>query len=396
MPNVIVKLHYYPSHASDNKYSKRRDFYSSGKTDDYMRYIDNGGKAGSINYVDYVGNEEKSFGVFGRDGLLTKEQKKDIRQKLKTTKSVIWDMVISFKEDYGMRHMKDFDEAKDLLCSQLNRFFKRAGLNPTNITWYAGLHSNTDNRHIHISFFENEPLRTRQLDYSKMCYHNGNVSQHAIDGFKVAIEQHFSDISTKAKQTRKDLLRVADSVLDGKFGNALNTENSPKLQAMFAQLYLSLPTEGRLGYDSDNMKSVKSKVDEITTYMLQNNSFVKQVYGEFRNALLDKDDEMRTICKKQKIGNVEDYLIADRTVQDFYRRLGNKEIRRTLELKKERKTAERTIKRKRYENKKLGFLISESARLNVLFEEESVKAFQEFLDKLEQAEYKILPEEYAM
>lgn len=355
MPNIIVKLHYYPSHASDNKYSKRRDFYSSDKTDDYMRYIDKGGKAESIDYVNYVGNEEKSFGVFGRDGLLSKEQKKAIRQKIKTTESVIWDMVISFKEDYGKRHVKGFDEAKDLLCSQLNRFFKRAGLNPTNVTWYAGLHSNTDNRHIHLSFFENEPLQTRQLDRSKMYYHNGNVSQRAIDGFKVAIEQHFSDISTKAKQTRKDLLQVADSVLDGKFGNALNTENSPKLQAMFAQLYLSLPTEGRLGYDSDNMKSVKSKVDEITTFMLQNNPFVKIAYTRFRNTLLDKDDEIRTICKKQKIGNVEDYLIADRTVQDFYRRLGNKVIRRALGLKKERKTAERTIKGKRYENKKLGF-----------------------------------------
>ena len=38
------------------------------------------------------------------------------------------------------------------------KFFKKAALNPENITWFAGLHENTDNKHIHFSFRQNPPL----------------------------------------------------------------------------------------------------------------------------------------------------------------------------------------------------------------------------------------------
>lgn len=43
--------------------------------------------------------------------------------------------------------------------SELPKFFKSAGLNPDNIEWFAGLHENTDNRHIHLISFVNKKLR---------------------------------------------------------------------------------------------------------------------------------------------------------------------------------------------------------------------------------------------
>lgn len=150
-----MRLKYY------GKNHPRRAFYASGQTEDYLRYIDKGGKAGYADYLDYADDKEKSAGVFGKDGALTAVQKKELQKALKTTDSVIWDMVVSFEENYGKNHLKDSDDARELLNALLNRFFKKAGLNPQNMTWFAGLHTNTDNRHIHVSFWENAPVFTR-------------------------------------------------------------------------------------------------------------------------------------------------------------------------------------------------------------------------------------------
>jgi len=105
-PDVIVRLNYYPTKSNSEKYAKRRAFYSSNMTDDYMRYIDKGIVDKDIpiadimhpDFMDYVGDNEKSSGVFGKDGMLSKEQKAELRNRLLATGSVIWDMVISFKE----------------------------------------------------------------------------------------------------------------------------------------------------------------------------------------------------------------------------------------------------------------------------------------------------------
>ena len=150
-PNVLVRLKYYPSGGGNAGYSGRRTFYASGGPDDYMKYVDRGITGDPItvrDYMNYVGDTEKSSGVFGKNGLLSKAQRAEIRKQLRTTGSVIWDMVISFETKYGDRYMRDTKTAQALLKARLNRFFKSAGLNPDNVVWFAGLHTNTDNRHL--------------------------------------------------------------------------------------------------------------------------------------------------------------------------------------------------------------------------------------------------------
>ena len=89
-----------------------RDFYSSGKADDYLSYIDKGIKtAGVRDYVDYAGDDEKSSGIFSAQGLLNKEEKKELRAELRETKSCIWDCVISFEEVYGKANCNNWIRA---------------------------------------------------------------------------------------------------------------------------------------------------------------------------------------------------------------------------------------------------------------------------------------------
>ncbi len=103
VPNIIVKVKY--SMYGDTDLSRRRDFYSSSRKDDYMGYIDKGATNKTNHdlidfdehvvqpiktihpkdYMDYVGNYEKTKGVFSKDGFLTSKEKKEIREFLRTT-----------------------------------------------------------------------------------------------------------------------------------------------------------------------------------------------------------------------------------------------------------------------------------------------------------------------
>jgi hypothetical protein len=144
-PNVLVRTHYYETG------SKGRGFYSSSERNDYLDYVEKGIKVNrEIDYLDYAGDGEKSSGVFTAEGIMPKAEMKELRKTLRETKSCIWDCVVSFEEGYGKRNVYDWIQAKDLLSKTLPAFFRSVGLDPDNVVWYAGLHTNTDNRHIHL------------------------------------------------------------------------------------------------------------------------------------------------------------------------------------------------------------------------------------------------------
>jgi hypothetical protein len=309
---VLVRLKYYPATSNSKQFANRRAYYSSSLTDDYMRYIDKGAedKATTPDYVDYVGNNEKSSGVFGRNGLLSKEQKTEIRKALRTTNSVIWDMIISFESKFGDKHLTSTEAAQSLLNAQLNKFFKKAGLNSDNIVWFAGLHTNTDNAHIHLSFFEREPLFLRQKDKTPH-YHNGKLRQIGIDNFKISIEQYFSDTAVQIKTARKKLMTDADDVLG-------RTSYNKTLKSMLLKIASALPPTGRLGYDSENMETVRPLVDKLTSYLLKH-STASKTYDGLKYFLNKNDDDIRTTCRKQRVKNVDNYLMPDKIVRDLYR-----------------------------------------------------------------------------
>lgn len=108
--------------------------------------------------MDYAGNKQKATGAFSANGLLSTKEKTEIRKQLKRTKSVIWDMIVSFKEEYGKEKMKLWRNAYELLSKELPVFLKDNNIPVDNVIWFASLHENTDNRHMHISFFEKEPV----------------------------------------------------------------------------------------------------------------------------------------------------------------------------------------------------------------------------------------------
>ena len=317
--NVIVKLRFYQTkeHYTDNlEMAEHRDFVSCQDSYSYLNYVHTGASENvSSDYEQYIANKEKSFGAFNQDGLLNDEQKLDLRHQLQTTQSVIWDMIISFREDFGDEYCRDYDQAYKFLKKELPKFFNRAGLYSDNIVWYAGLHENTENKHIHISFFEKEPLYFD--NGGKLKYHSGTISKDLLIATKFTFEKALTKPTAQILKARKDMLYSYNALMS-------RTDMARKLKRLLLNLYTILPKDGRHSYNSENMLRVKKDVDGVTEVILTKNTQTRDTYWEFENAL-KKFEEWK---------DERNYKEGSNYKKDLFRRLGNITIDTAIELGK--------------------------------------------------------------
>ena len=180
--NIILKCRYYKHNSQykeNDRNLKHREFVSCQNSYSYLNYVQTGASENAPkDYEQYIGNREKSCGVFNENGLLSEEQRKELRHQLQNTESVIWDIVISFRTEFGDSYCRDYEQAYNFLIKELPKFFKKCGLNSSNIVWYAGLHENTENKHIHLSFFEKEPKYF--ANGGKLKYHSGKLPKDVL------------------------------------------------------------------------------------------------------------------------------------------------------------------------------------------------------------------------
>ncbi len=401
MPNIVLMAKYYkPVSESDlanpnkQKTVKKRNYYSSNSSDgnDYMKYIDDGVKAGSdFDYMDYMTSHENSSGVFGKDGLLTKEQKKEVREQLRKTQSVIWDLVVSFDSEYGNEKINTYQDALEILKHSLPKFFKDNGLQEENIIWFAGLHRNTDNRHIHISFFEKEKTH-RRANKEGLFYHNGKLTPFSLNNFKVYTEEFMAGNQFFFESYRTNLVNGtldALALLQGR------NNDERKLKLKLSELYQKMP-KGKVSYMSLSMKDLRPLIGEIEDLIIKQNPHLQKEYFNLKRELKMKDEEIREICKSHKI-DPEKYLISDKYLQDFHRRVGNKIIEYAKKFENsesfEGKSYEIQSKIRKKNKRFRTMLLRQTSTLNKMVEYEAMNTFEEFQRRLKQAEYQRLVEE---
>lgn len=390
VPNVNFLLNYVETmrgRDSNDKYLKEhleeRRFYSSIKDDDYLKYVNKGSNE-KLDYVEYSGNKEKSHGVFNEKGLMTSEMIKEMRTMLRKTDSPIWHGVISFTEEFGDTYCNTFEKAFELMKNELPKFFKHAGLIPENIVWYAGLHENTDNKHIHLSFFEKEPLRYMH-DNNNKNFSDGFIPIKAINKFKISTEIRLLQITKEIKLARKTL--TDEMKKDMKLGDYMKHINS---------LYFSLPHEHRMSYDSENIKPYKEQIDMVVNAIIMSNEDLQRKFNDFQSFIVKRDYEIKEAYKRINV-DYKDKLLFDKCMDDIYRRLGNIVLRTIRDIRwEQRKVEYETTKRlalKRIEKNKRKIMLNRCLKLNELVNREIINAFQEYREKLQDANFKRLKEE---
>lgn len=363
--------------------SFERQFYSSNQEHDYVQYVDTGSKE-KIDYVMYSGDKEKSQGVFNEKGLMSKPELKKLRNQLRETKSVIWHGVISFEEKFGNTYCATTEKTIAMMKVEMPKFFKNAKLNPNNIVWYAGLHENTDNKHIHFSFFEKSPQRIKR-GMEKPIFSDGHIKLEAINKAKTSMEIRLLDIPNEIYKNRQLLThQIKENLSNGEFMKQVKI------------LIGIVPTSGRISYDSENMRVYRPQINKIISEIIKSDNELYDTYTKFERMLSKRDTEIIKIYSKLNL-DYSNKLSRDKCITDLYRRLGNIVIQTAKTIRIEQQKQDRNIKnrlvQKRIERRKRQILLKHCFRLNDMVNREIVNSFQDYLKRLEEANYKRLQEE---
>lgn len=379
---MIVRLKYYEPN------SKGRDFYSSLKKDDYLNYVDKGikddGRKRPSSYLDYADDKEKSSGVFNQNGLISTKEKKELRKKLRETESCIWDCVISFEVDYGKKNCPTPEKARELLVKVLPGFFKSIGLDPEKTEWYAGLHQNTDNRHIHLSFFQLEPtLYDRRTKGRKYRY--GKIPLKAVNDFKISIAEYYSTPVEGISRVRGLLVEEAKRTVSESFSRQRDS-----IGYLLQEVYRKLPEEGSLTYESENMAPVRKDLDALSDQIMAH-ELIRKPYEELMKKAKKRDEETIRECRFQKIEPAP-YLLAPKIEKDFRRRSGNAIVKELLKRKREERERIARLHHpkaiQRVKNRALSSVLSDALYYAQKAAEEQQIAYEEWTGNLERIEGK--------
>lgn len=398
-PNVLIRIRYVKKgevKGTDSikakAYEDRYKFYSSNQKDDYVSYMDQGSKEGEVNdYISYQGNLEKSHGVFNAKGLLSNADKKEIRQMLRTTDSPIWDMVISFEHDFGLRKIKSYKDAMELVKKELPSFLKRNGIKEDNVIYFAALHENTDNRHIHLSFFEKEPTHKR-ANKEGTYFHNGRIILASVEALKVKMEEELSDNKYFFESYRRNLISSTEEALNElQFRNS----NEQQLKLKLKELHEVLP-KGKASYGSLKMAPYRHLINEAEYLLMELNPGLKNEYFKLKEDLSKRDEEIKRICESQKIDS-EQYMLTNKYMTDFHKRIGNqiinyvKEFEWNAEFNENLSLKAETFIR-RVEKTKRKALIRRASTLIGRVNVEATTVFEEYERAIRNAEYEIMVE----
>lgn len=393
-PNVNFFIHSVPylkglgiNNKLAKKYFKERQFYSCNQKYNFVSYVNDGSKT-SIDFVSYSGNNEKSDGIFNSTGLLKSEDMSTLRKELRETKSPIWHGLITFEENFGKKYCNSYTKAFELMKLNFPRFLKNAKFDINNVEWFAGFHTNTNNRHIHFAFYEKQPIKYRK-NSKRLEYSHPQVSLFSIQQMKITSEIFLTQQNARLTTQRKVLtLEFKESVK--------NSIKNKKVFEKMKRLITILPSHGRVSYDSENMMFLKNDINYLVDLILKSDKKSEAIYKTYLTLLLEKDASIKRMCVSHKI-DPKKVLLFDKYQNDMYRRLGNIVIKEILKINKELgkleyQTKNRLVK-KRIQRNKLKYSIDQSLYLGEKVRNEAVNCFKEHMKVLNEMRVKVLIEQ---
>lgn len=280
-------------------YIARRQFYNLTAEYNYFSYTLNGKKVVKNKDAEqYYTRGGTNGGLFDTKGTLSEEQVNEIKDCLKNTNSIIWHGVISFDDDTS-KGFETQENAIKFMDQTFNAFIDRTTLNRNNIILFASLHKDTDHRHIHFSFFEKEPLHRYKdgtVDYTR----RGTISQKAIDNYLVSANMHLSEHGEEYYSARDRALdRLKELRREG-----FSTNARKEVRMAITELTASLPTSGRLQYNSKNMEQYRPMIDRVVNLVVQSDPEAKKNHIEMLKQFARVQDEIRTLAQDNRLGYV--------------------------------------------------------------------------------------------
>lgn len=374
---VIFDIAYTPYRLKKNATQKeieehrdKRAFYDMSGADNLYKYITTEGKiygeeAKKFTMLEYL---QKSTGVFNQNGMLSKEQVKEMRKRAHTGEKNLWHGFISFNKENSEK-IDDPEKCIALIKQTFGQFFKDAGFDPDNMDLMCALHlDRPEHLHIHYMFWEKEPKVKNQRAAGYIYRKKGKIPLDAIDKMTERLNAYTidDDLAKKRKKVVEELTRTSNEYDLAHINDIV--------RKWLKELADELPKDKPLWYGSKEMKPYHSKIDITAEWLIDMDEKTSEADHAFRKELREKEQKLKAIMGnyyqdrvKKEMGyaeNIPNFVdvqgiktihTIEKLEWDYRRRLGNIVLKKVREIQRETykrnprrkyKTNDKTLKRR--------------------------------------------------
>lgn len=266
-------------------------------------------------YNEYMGNPEKTTGIFTNDSnRLTQSEKDLVKEKFSLAqekKSIMWQEVYSFDNEWlkkqGLYDPKtkflDEDKIKNAIRKSIEFSLEKSGMKETAL-WSGAIHYNTDNIHIHVAICEPNPTKKR-----------GKRTQKTLDTMKSKFINHLLDFDEEYKEINK-ILR--ENLV--KSSKEFDISKDATMKKLMNEVVNNLPPDSRhWHYNYNTMNDAKVPLDKLTKYYIDTHK--KDEYKDLINKLDKQEKELEEVYGVGKRKKFKDY--KHNKIDELYTRMGN-------------------------------------------------------------------------
>lgn len=251
-------------------------------------------------YQEYMGNPEKSTGLFNEQDHIDPEEKDTIKEIFNQSGrkgGLLYQTVLSFEPEWLKENGIMNDDG--YIHEDLLREYTRTAVNTIqekedmkSFVWTAAVHYNTAHPHVHIAMVDPEPSWTPgrgrcRVNNQGELYQRGKWKGSTMDAAKSRIVNKVLDVSS-ANKTINEIMRER-IILQSK-NESFHKEYDQEIAAAFSDLMDTLPDDMRLWkYGNNAMKSFHERIDHISELIM------KKYFSKDLNEL---DDILDSLSKK--------------------------------------------------------------------------------------------------
>ena len=267
----------------------------------------------------YMGDRPGSTGLFNADGDVSFEKRKELKKQMSELKTNIYECVLSFTPEFSSVNVNDKKQAYELLKKVMPEYFKACGLSPNNIEWFSAYHTNTDNRHMHIIFFEKEPSTyTMKGEIS-----NPKFTKKMLANMKSLIALNTKPINHEYEKLRDPILKNVEDYIKENFNNDQISEIRNLIHSSGHKQFARMNNE------------TKKKIENFKSDLFDKCPSFKEAYNKHEDALLNVQKELNNLFKENNISkeNIppEAKYFASNRKDDIDNRIYNRIIKSCLD-----------------------------------------------------------------
>ncbi|MFV0499184.1 MAG: relaxase MobL [Bacilli bacterium] len=221
--------------------------------------------------VEIINDKDKLHGLFNSKGKCDLDLEKEKLSKAYTNGSIIWKAIISMhKIDACNKGLDNWNDWKDMVQCHLPTITKNFNMDIKNFEWNAGYHTNTDNPHIHLTF------------YSKNADEGRISKKNTIKAFRKVkssiVNQIFAD---ELKQLKLDKTNLRSELKNEFYNTDMKVNNK-----LIDDTIKILPRDGKKVYGY-MPKNIRKNVNIILKDIIKNDLELNSKFEDYKKNQLE-------------------------------------------------------------------------------------------------------------